>query len=107
MSEVRTEILLDRSEQKIIVASWQDVEAFLDENKRLQNEPQKRGDFFLYARVPYGKILEWLNKEWAKGNPVRFLGDKEFDALLERNLNDPDNKYLRVDGPKKLIGWGD
>jgi hypothetical protein len=37
---MRTDLILDRVDHRIVASAWQDVEPILDRNKALQNEPQ-------------------------------------------------------------------
>lgn len=102
-----TRVHLDRTEKLIHVERVQDVEDILDDNKRLQSEPQK-SDFMRHtARVPDVIISEWLNQEYRRGNTNLRLFGPGFDDWLTRKLRDPDNKYWRVDNPSNpfFLGW--
>jgi hypothetical protein len=35
------------------------------------------------------------------------LGSKEFDQIIHRKLQDPDWAYLRTDGVRHRVGFGD
>ena len=98
---MRTDILLDRSERKIIVATEQDVEPILERNKLLRSQPQpprRRGDWGRHiATIPNVILVKWLNDEHARGNVGVRLFSKEFDAIVAKKLRDPEWRYLRVD----------
>ena len=94
---MRTEILLDRTERKIIVVTEQDVEPILERNKPLRSQPQE-GDWGRHiATIPNVILVKWLNEEHARGNVQLRMFSKEFDALVAQKLSDPDWAYLRTD----------
>jgi hypothetical protein len=94
---MRTNLLLDRGERKIVAVSEQDVEPILAHNKLLRGEPQ-RGDWGRHvATIPNVILVRWLNEEHARGNTRLRLFGKEFDDLVARKLADPDWKFLRTD----------
>jgi len=98
---MRTSLLLDRGERKVIAVSEQDVEPILERNAVLRNElkpPSRRGEWGRHiATIPNVILLRWLNEEYARGNVGLRLFSREFDALVARKLADPDWKYLRTD----------
>lgn len=76
----------------------QDVEAIIENNKRLQNESQDRKQPWRHvASIPNIFIEQWLREEWERGNHGLKWSSPEFDALVERKLKDPDWKWLRTD----------
>ena len=77
---------------------WQDVEDILENNKRLQNEPQNRKSPFRHvASIPNIILEKWMREEWARGNrTLRWCGP-EMDKLVEKKLKDPDWRWLRTD----------
>ena len=92
---MRTDLILDRNERKVVASSWQDVEPILDRNKALQNEPQsRRSDFRHIGTIPNVILLKWMNEDGA--DVMRMNGD-EFGKFIRRKLNDPDWRHLRVD----------
>jgi hypothetical protein len=97
---MRTRLLLDRGEKKIVAVTEQDVEPILEHNKALRGEPQpprRRGDFGRHvASIPNVILVRWLNEEHARGNTRLRLFSPEFNALVARKLRDPDWKHLRV-----------
>ena len=65
---MRTDVLLDRSDRKIIAVTTQDVGPILDRNAELRAQPQ-RGDFGRHvASIPNVILVRWLNEEYARGN---------------------------------------
>ncbi len=82
----------------------QDVEPIIEDNKRLQAEPQSRLSSFRHiARIPNVILEKWFNEELARGNVSLKWGGKEFDAIVARKLLDPDWAYLRVDRKQVFI----
>jgi hypothetical protein len=98
---MRTKLLLDRSEQKIIAVTEQDVEPILERNHLLRSMPQpprRRGDWGRHiATIPNVILTRWLNEEHARGNVQLRMFTREFDELVQRKLRDPDWKFLRSD----------
>jgi hypothetical protein len=94
---MRTDLMLDRAEKKIIAVSSQDVEPILDRNKALRDQPQT-GDWARHvASVPNVILVRWLNEEYARGNTGLRMFTAEFNQLVGRKLRDPDWAYLRTD----------
>jgi len=82
----------------------QDVLPILEDNKRLQAEPQSRTTPFRHiARIPNVILEKWFNEELARGNVSLKWGGKEFDAIVKRKLQDPDWKFLRCDSKQVFI----
>ena len=93
---MRTDVLLDRSDRKIIAVTTQDVGPILDRNAELRAQPQ-RGDFGRHvASIPNVILVRWLNEEYGRGNTELRMFTPAFDELA-RKLRDPDWKHLRVD----------
>ena len=89
---MRTDVLLDRSDRKIIAVTTQDVGPIL-----LRAQPQ-RGDFGRHvASIPNVTLVRWLNEEYARGNTGLRMFTPAFNELVARKLRDPDWKHLRVD----------
>lgn len=97
MSEVITIPHLDRSENLITFARWQDVEDIIDNNKRLQNTPQKSDWGRHVASIPNVILEQWLNEEHRRGNVSLKLYSSDFDKIIDRKLKDPDWRWLRTD----------
>jgi hypothetical protein len=94
---MRTDVLLDRGEKRIIAVTTQDVEPILERNRMLRGERQ-RSDFGRHvANIPNVILVRWLNEEYARGNTELRMITPAFNALVARKLQDPDWKHLRVD----------
>ena len=94
---MRTDLLLDRGERKIVAVSEQDVEPILERNHALRGAPQRSDWGRHVATIPNVILVKWLNEEYARGNLSLRMFTREFDALVERKLQDPDWKALRTD----------
>jgi hypothetical protein len=96
---MRTELLLDRGERKIVAVSTQDVEPILELNKARRASSQQGHDCArLVADIPAVILVRWLNEEYARGNTHLRLFTREFnETVVRRKLQDPDWAYLRVD----------
>jgi hypothetical protein len=98
---MRTDVLLDRADKRIIASAWQDVEPILERNKLLRSMPQpprRRGDWGRHiASIPNVILVKWLNEEYAAGNTRLRMFTAEFNELVARKLADPDWAYLRTD----------
>jgi hypothetical protein len=94
---MRTDVLLDRTDKKIIAVTRQDIGPILHRNAALRAQPQ-RGDFGRHiASVPNVILVRWLNEEYARGNTDLRMFTPDFGELVARKLQDPDWKHLRVD----------
>ena len=80
---MRTDLILDRVDHRIVASAWQDVEPVLDRNKALQNDPQRRGDLRHIGTIPNIILVKWMNEEFGK--------------FIKRKLADPDWRWLRTD----------
>lgn len=77
---------------------WQDVEAIIENNKRLKNESQSRKSSFRHiASIPNIFIEKWLREAWESGNHGLKWCSPEMDALIAKKLRDPDYAFLRTD----------
>jgi hypothetical protein len=94
---MRTDLLLDRDESKLIASTTQDVEPILAHNHALRGEPQRSDWGRHIATIPNVILVRWLNEEYARGNVGLRMFSGEFDALVTRKLRDPDWKFLRTD----------
>jgi hypothetical protein len=94
---MRTDVLLDRSDRRIIAVTTQDVGPILDRNAELRAQPQ-RSDFGRHvASIPNVILVRWLNEGYARGNTDLRMFTPAFNELVARKLRDPDWKHLRVD----------
>lgn len=98
-------IIVPLTERRTItVYSRDDVEPFLEHNKRLRSMGQKSDMMRHVASIPNVICVKWLNEEWRRGNHIRYLSE-EWDQIVAKKLQDPDWAYLRVDGPSHVMGW--
>ncbi|OAF05460.1 hypothetical protein AYJ54_00715 [Bradyrhizobium centrolobii] len=101
---LKTELHVDQSENTFTIYREQDVEPHLDFNKYLQTLRQKSDWGRHVAHIPNIFYEQWLREEWNAGNTELRPFTPEFDALVERKIQDPDWKFLRVDSPM-VAGW--
>jgi hypothetical protein len=94
---MRTDLLLDRDESKLIASTTQDVEPILAHNHALRGEPQRSDWGRHVATIPNVILVRWLNEEYARGNTDLRMFTPAFNELVARKLRDPDWKHLRVD----------
>lgn len=89
--------IVNLGDRSVAVYSHDDVEAILEHNKVLRSLPQKSDWGRHVASIPNVISVKWLNEEFQRGNTeLRFLSP-EWDALVQRKLNDPEWSYLRTD----------
>lgn len=101
-----TELHFDAADNSLTINRVQDVEAIIDNNKRLQTETQKSDWGRHVATIPNIFLEKWLREEWDKGNVDLKIFTPEFDLLCEHKLKDPDWKFLRTDKSESSIaGW--
>ena len=93
----KNEILFDLGDRTVIVYSHDDLEDFLEDNKRLRSMPQKSDFMRATFRVPNIIAMKWLNEEWRHGNVGLKYLSKEWDELVSKKSRDPDYKHLWVD----------
>jgi S-adenosylmethionine synthetase len=102
MSGVTTRIHQDG--RLLTIDRTQDCEPILEDNKRLQAEPQSRKSPFRHiARIPNVIVEKWLAEEIARGNRTIRWGSKELDELIAKKLKDPAWAYLRTDRKQVFI----
>jgi hypothetical protein len=94
---MRTDILLDRNDRKIIASARQDVAPILERNKALRGEAQRSDWGRHVATIPNVILVKWLNEEYAAGNTELRMFTAAFNELVARKLRDPDWAYLRTD----------
>ncbi|MGE5165142.1 MAG: hypothetical protein ACM3IH_14110 [Sphingobacteriales bacterium] len=98
--------IVDIGDNRIVVASEDDVEEVLDHNKFLQTIEQKSDWGRHVADIPAIILTRWLNEEWNRGNTTIRVGGEEFMQIIKRKLQDPEWKYLRTDCRSAMIGHG-
>lgn len=108
MGDIATKWSYDEGEDTIILDRVQDVEPHLDFNKFLQSLKQKSDWGRHVAHIPNIFYEKWLREEWDRGNTHLRPFTPEFDELVERKLQDPDWKFLRVDSAaaQSFMGFG-
>ena len=95
MSEVHTQWIGDGKD--LVVNRVQDVEPILERNKVLRGIAQPSDWGRHVATIPNVILEKWFNDEWQRGNVSIRMFSPEFDAIVERKLQDPDWKWLRTD----------
>lgn len=98
MSDVLTRFHSDPTERKLTVERVQDVEPILDRNHALRTQSQK-SDFMRHkASIPNVIYEKWFNEyNEGRSTPDLKMFGPEFAEFVNRKLNDPDWKFLRVD----------
>ena len=94
---VLTRLHLDRSEKLIHAESMQDVEPIIERNKKLQGERQRSDWGRHVASIPNIFLNKWLNEEYARGNTSLRPFTEEFNKIVQKKINDPEYRFLRVD----------
>jgi hypothetical protein len=89
--------LLKFDEGSLHVKTTQDVEDIIENNKRLQNTPQKSDWGRHVASIPNVILTQWLNEEYSRGNVGLRLFDEDFNRIVKMKLQDPDWRFLRTD----------
>ncbi|WP_340672452.1 hypothetical protein [Bradyrhizobium ottawaense] len=96
---------LDSNGRELAIEHVQDVAPILEWNRQARQDEQS-GDWGRHvARIPNVIYVQWLNEEHARGNASLRLFTPEFDAIVQRKLDDPEWAYLRTDRPKLQAGW--
>lgn len=96
---------LDSNGQDLAIEHAQDVEPILEWNKEARRDEQKSDWGRHVARIPNVIYVKWLDEEHRKGNTSLRLFTPEFDAIVQKKLQDPEWAYLRVDRPALQAGW--
>jgi hypothetical protein len=103
---VATRVHLDSNGQDLAIETVQDVEAILENNKRLRSMEQKSDWGRHVASIPNVIMTRWLNEEYARGNVTIRMFGPEMDALVDRKLKDPEWAWLRTDKSEAgQVGW--
>lgn len=105
MNDVVRRLFVDEGEKRLTFVNVQDVEPILDLNKEERADDATHDWGRRFARIPNVKLLEWFYAEQAKGNTSLQMYGEEWDALVWKKLQDPDNAYLRTDKPALITGW--
>lgn len=96
---------LDSNGRDIAIEHVQDVAPILEWNRRARGDEQRSEWGRHVARIPNVIYVKWLNEEHARGNTSLRLFTPEFDAIVQRKLDDSDWAYLRTDRPRLQAGW--
>lgn len=102
---MQTRVHLDNNGKDLAIEHVQDVEAILEWNKEARRDTQKSDWGRHVARIPNVIYVKWYDEEHAKGNTSLRMFSPEFDAIVQRKLNDPEYACLRVDRPALQAGW--
>jgi len=96
---------LDSNGRELAIEHVQDVAPILEWNRQARREEQ-RGDWGRHvARIPNVVYVQWLNEEHARGNTSLRLFTPEFDAIVQKKLDDSEWAFLRTDRPRLQAGW--
>lgn len=88
----------DEVEKKLVRERIQDVEPYLDYNAHLRSTPQKSDWGRHVANIPNVIYEKWFNEYNAnRAVPDFKMFGEEFAAYVDKKLQDPAWKYLRVD----------
>jgi len=91
----------------ITIERVQDVEPILEHNKLLRTLPQNSDWGRHRYSIPNVVLEKWLNEEWTRGNTTMTFGSEEFYTMVERKMQDPDNKAFKVEAEfNGLLGFG-
>lgn len=107
MSGLSSQTVYDAGERKFTFVRVQDIEPYLEHNKRLRSMEQKNDAWRQTSTIPNIILMKWLNEEIDRGHKGLRLYSKEFDLIIQRKLQDPDWAYLRTDGVRHRVGYGD
>ena len=105
MSDLAVNVHLDPNGQDLAIEHVQDVEPILNWNREARREEQHSDWGRHVARIPNVIYIRWLDEEHAKGNVNIKPFSKEFDDIVQKKLQDPEWKHLRVDRPALQAGW--
>ena len=92
-SDITTELIYNEADDTITTSRVQDVEPYLDANKRAYNAATKGFEsetFNQVASIPMILIEQWLREEGLD------IFNPDHAGRLRRKLNDPDYLYLRT-----------
>ena len=95
----------DGNGRDLAIEHVQDVEPILQWNHEARRDEQPSTWGRHVARIPNVIYVKWLNEEHARGNTSIRMFSSEFDAVVQRKLDDPEWAYLRTDRAKLQAGW--
>ena len=95
MSEVKANIIHDKSDDKLHISHSQDVSGVLEANKRAreQAEGRKMGEMQRVASIPNVVAIQWIQEGINVMAP-----NKEDLKRMKQKLNSPEYAYLRTGG---------
>jgi hypothetical protein len=96
---------LDSNGKDLSIEHVQDVASILEWNRQARRDEQSSDWGRHVARIPNVIYVKWLAEEHAKGNLRLRLFTAEFDAIVQKKLDDPEWAYLRTDRPALQVGW--
>jgi hypothetical protein len=96
---------LDANGEDLAVEHVQDCDPILEWNKEARRDEQRSDWGRHVARIPNILYVKWLDEEYAKGNTSLRLFTPEFDAIVQKKLQDPEWAHLRVDKRGMQVGW--
>lgn len=105
MDGLRWKVHLDTNGKDLAIEHRQDVEPILEWNKWARGEDQKSDWGRHVARIPNVIYVKWLDEAHAHGNTSLRMFTPEFDAIVQKKLQDPEWAYLRVDRPALQVGF--
>jgi glycerophosphoryl diester phosphodiesterase len=104
---VTVQTLYHADGRELTVVRTQDVEPILEHNKLLRTLSQKSDWGRHRYSIPNVVLEKWLNEEWAHGNITMTFGSDEFYEMVERRMQDPDNKAFKVEAEfNGVLGFG-
>ncbi len=85
-----TEWFDEVDDNTFMIVTEQDCSAFIEHNKRLQNEPlNKRGEMWRVGTIPNVIAMKWKTEEGLD------IFDPNAAKDVDKKLNDPEWKWLR------------
>ena len=96
MSDLKTTIQHDESEDKLHIAHTEDIQPLIDSNARARNEADKHakwGDWNRVASIPATVVMQWMKE----GINVMAPTDED-QKKIKQKLNSPEYAYLRTRG---------
>jgi len=96
MSDLKTIIQHDESDDKLHIAHTEDIQPTLDSNARARAEGDKHskwGDWNRVASIPPTVAMQWMQEGINVMAP-----NSEDQARIKKKLNSPEYAYLRTRG---------
>lgn len=97
MSDVKTITRYDEAEDKLIIERVQDVEPYLEQNKREYNSvPHKQRNKYKGEFVKVASIPNVIIEQWMKEGINIFDPSPEMQKKIKEKLNSSEYQYLRT-----------